>query len=296
MAATGDPWHDLWAPLGAIAAVALIAISWYLGWIGELTTSLILGSTAAVAAFVLPLVAAELSLPGTAQRVAAAAVALGSLAVFAVVLGSQLFPGKPVASLSFDQQVREQSFTLEHPGELRLVLHTDMAHEPGSRVAWRLALQAGTERALAEGAFSRSGSGGKGAVSAVHGTLATLVTLATPGPVTVKLGSWESKRGTLYVDVYPNRCPHRALLVVQLGLLAVALATRRRLGRVKARVLLVHGALFGVLVTATLPGALTPAEPVMPLFGTLVLSAVGGALGGELLGWLALRGKPKVTP
>jgi len=294
MSATGDPIHDLWAPLGVIAAIGLVAGAWALGWLGEVSTAVILGAAVALVAFVLPLVAAEIALSSGVLRVLAAVVALGSLGVYAVLLGSQLFPGKPLAALAFDAQVREQTFELPEAGEVRVVLRTDMQHERGARLAWRLSLASGGERASLEGAFSRSTSSGRGSsVTAVHGALARLVTLREPGTVTARLGAWESPRGSLFVDVYANRCPHRVLLGLQVGLLLLALAARRRIGRVQARVLLVHGALFGLLVAWALPGELTPTEPVLPLFGTLVLSAIGGALGGEVLGWIVVARGPK---
>ena len=291
MAATGDNWHDLWAPLGAIGAVALVAGAWYLGWLGHVTTAVILATTAAVLAFVLPLVLAEIALPSTADRVAVAVVSLGSLAIFATLLVPQLFPGQPLATLVLNATSREQSFERTEPGDLRVVVQTDMAHEAGTRVGYSLALSQGAERARVEGAFSRASSGGRGA-SAVHGALSHRVPLKPgEGPVTVKLGQWESRHNDLRVDVYATRCPATALLGAQIALLLLAVAVRRRVGRVSSRVLLVHSALFGVLLAWALPGLLTSAEPVPPLFGAIVLSAVGGAVGGEILGWLALRGR-----
>lgn len=291
----GDIWRDLWAPLGAIGAVVLVAVGWYFGLMSEATTAAVVALAAAVIAFVIPLILAEIALPSGLDRALAAVILLGSAAIFLTEAGVQVFPGKPLASLSFRGDVREQAFERPAGGDVRLVTRTDMVHQAGSRLAYRLVLKSGSDRQSVEGAFSRSSGGGKGGgggVSATHGAVSHLVPLGgAAGPVTVTLAAWESPSAILYLDVFRARCPHNLLLGLQLGLLALALVARRRIGRVSTRIWLVHAAAFGVFLAWSLPGALTPDEPVMPFFGTIVLSGVGGALVGEVLGWIALRGR-----
>ncbi len=293
MATTGDPWHDLWAPLGAIAAIALVATAWYLGWLGEVATAVILVLAVVGVAFVAPLIVAELALPSSLDRALYALVALGSAAIFMAEAGVQLFPGEPLATLAFDGQVREQALQRPDGGALRVIARADMAHQASSRLAYRVILKSAGDRQPIEGAFSRrSSGGGAGGVTALHSALSHLVPLGGgAGPVTLTVAAWESPTTKLYLDVYPARCPHRWLLGLQIGLLALALVVRRRIGRVTTRIWLVPSALFATLLAIYLPGALTPAEPVMPLFGMIVLSGVGGALGGEFLGWVVLRGR-----
>jgi len=289
-----DTWRDLGLPLGAIGAIALVGGGWYFGFLGEPLTASILALTAVAVAFVIPLVLAEIALPSGLDRVLYALAVLGSAAIFLTEVGVQVFPGKPLAMLSFHGDLREQAF--ERPaGDLRLVTRTDMAHQAGTRLAYRLVLKAGDQRASVEGAFSRSASSGRGrggGLSATHSALSHDLPLKGPaGPATLTLAAWESPSATLYVDVFQDHCPHTLLLAAQLALLALALVVRRRIGRVTTRIWLLHAVSFATLLALSLPGSLTPDEPVMPLFGTIVLSGVGGAVVGEVLGWVALRGK-----
>ena len=222
-----------------------------------------------------------------------------------VAVVMQLFPGEEVAKLVFRGDVREQSFASPDDGALRLVVRADSLGATKDRLDYKLVLKSASGSARVEGALVRAKtqsrgnpgtSQGLGKAHGLHGAESKLVSLpSAAGQVSVMLIGADAQKGGVYVDVFRARCPRTPLLVAQLALLVLALVVRRRIGHIAERVYLLLLAVTGAALAYTLPGALTPETPVMPLFGSIVVALIAGGLVGEVLSWLALRGVKKRT-
>jgi hypothetical protein len=298
-----DMWKDLLGPIVAILAVVIVGASYKLGWLGELPTAIILASVLSGVVFIFPFFLVEAIIQRSADKAAYLAVGLGTTSIFMTAVLMQVFPGDEVAKLVFRGDVREQSFAAPPDGALRLVVRTDTLGTKKDRLDYKLILSAGSASARVEGALvrpttqSRGNPGmsqGKGKANGPHGAESKLVSLPSKaGEVRVKLIGVDAQKGGLYVDVFRSRCPRTPLLVAQAALFLLALIVRRRIGHVAERVYLLHIAVTGLALAITLPGALTPESPVMPLFGSIVVALIAGGLGGEVLSWIALTGIKK---
>jgi hypothetical protein len=286
-----DVWKDLLGPILAIVVVIALAGAYLMGWMGERPTAVILSVAFVGIVYLFPYFLAEAVMPRARDRLGFIVIAGSSTLITLAMVGFQVFPGDALANLVYRGGVRAQSFEQPAAGPLAVVVHTDMGQVEGSRAAYKLLLTQGDRRAIVEGAFVRTTNAARGKrMTAVKGAESHLVTRAfAPGPVQAKLVEWTGKQAGLSLEVYPQRCPRRAMQGLQLALLALALWVRRRVGHTSERVYLVHLTVAAVALSFALPGAVTPFEPVPRLFGTLLIGLIAAGLAGEILSWLVLK-------
>lgn len=280
-----DALRSWMVQVGALAAVAVVAALYLLGYLSE-------GATGAFVAVAGPAVAAALALrpamaPGRDRggRTLAVAAAVAALTLAAGPSLASIVPGEPL----FAGELAGQGAALPVPagvaGRVRVLVSGHLRQEGEPEVSFRIT---GTQPDV-DGKLDRTWSTARVGRSArtrvAHDHLADWYEALIPARTTeLRLERLSGQpAGPLVLDVYGELVP-RWLLLAAMGLtLAAAAAADARLGsRSEVTVPVAMALAFGLLVEYNA----TPHSAVGPAMGGVLLGAMLGALAGALAAWL----------
>jgi hypothetical protein len=273
-------------PVAALVAVGVAGALYVAGvlpegWTGGL---IVLAVSIAAAGWLVreALAPREDPLPRTLLLVAAA----GVLVLTAWPAFRTVVPGAPLAEGALEQG---DALAVPHAGTIRVLVQGQLPPGGTPSLAFRLA---GVEPS-AEGRLERTYSYarvGRGARTRVaHDRTSTFIEARLPRGASLQLESLRGDHvGPLQVAVFPEPIPGWLLVVLAVAIAAVAAIADARIGKGNGAVVAGMALAFGVLVTENA----TPASAVGETFGSILLGAIAGALGGAILGFLARRAVP----
>lgn len=291
-----DAWVGWLRPVLILAAVALLAAAYLLGWFSEPVFARLL---AAVVALVI-LVGATLGASSFGRwplTVVAGLLALGWAAAMVVPVWWMVAPGEPAARVELARGEPEEAALPEGQGVTILVRARPNAAGDNVSLTYDIALrdaEGGHGRVEGELSRKKMRTGGTRGGGQKH----TLVNLANThtlpwvggGPLEVRLvRAKPADGGVVSVELYRRVFPWTVFTVAMAVMLVLALGLYAWGVPPGTRCLLVHAGGILLAFAVVVRDELDPTAPVKPLFGSIVVALIVGAVGGSVLSFLIDR-------